>query len=114
MPRREISPSPLRRSNGTVVEVGLPSTLTIDLVQGAELRHYELFLSLSSLSLSVAVGFWTGFITDAVRPVSLLWSAVAFSGLAVYCGIIAFIQRSKIFNGRIKAVAGLNQFKPKT
>lgn len=94
----------------TTVEVGFPSRLKIDLVQGAELRHYELFLTLGSLAMSTAVGFWTGYITTSPAEPSFLWSALAFTGLAVFSGVIAFRFRLKIFNGRVRAVTTLDKF----
>lgn len=95
--------------NETKVEVSLPSCIQIELVQGNELRHYEIFSLVASLALSTAVGFWTAYAT--VRNGSLLFSALAFSGLATVSIGIAFCYCSKLYNGRIKKVALLDIFK---
>lgn len=95
--------------NETLVEVHMPSCVQIELVQGNELRHYEIFFSMSSLTLSIAVGLWTGYITTA-KSSPLFWSALSFSLLAIVTGVIAFYYRSKLYNGKIKKVATLNSF----
>lgn len=71
----------------TNVEVSFPSCIKIELVQGNELRHYEIFFSLASLSLSTAVGFWIAYI--GTPNFAFFWSATAFSGLALIAGITA-------------------------
>jgi len=93
----------------TRVEVNFPSCIQIELVQGNELRHYEMFFSVASLSLSTAVGFWTAHATAPNS--SLLFSALAFSGLAFIAGAVAFYYRSKLYTGKIKKVASLDIFK---
>lgn len=94
----------------TKVEVNLPSCIQIELVQGNELRNYEIFFSLSSLSLSTAVGFWTGYATSDPRGRSLFWSAMAFTILAILSGFVAFYYRKKMYSGTVKKVATLDKF----
>lgn len=95
----------------TNVEVSLPSCIKIELVQGNELRHYEIFFSLASLSLSTAVGFWIAHINTPHS--AFFWTATAFSGLALASGITALYFRSKLYSEKIIKVAPLNIFKDK-
>lgn len=94
----------------TRVEIALPSCIQIELVQGNELRQYEIFFSLSSLALSVAVGFWTGYITDNQMGSPIFWSALSFSFLALTSGVIAFYFRRRMYNGTIKKVSTMDSF----
>src|SRR3989344_5104420 len=88
------------------VEVNLPSSVRVNLVQGNELRQYEIFFLVASLSLSTAVSFWTSY---AVQPNStLLFSAFAFSGLFVLSVILALHYRSKLYNGSVTKTASLD------
>ena len=110
---KKIHPAELKRKNvrDMQVEVRLPSEMHIELVQGNELRHYEVFFSLASISASVAVGFWIGYVTDNAQNPSLLWSALAFSGLAILSGITAFSYRRKVYNGSVTKIASFKDFK---
>src|SRR3989344_1694623 len=93
----------------TRVEVHLPSCIQIDLVQGNELRHYEIFFLVATLTLSTGVSFWTSY-TNTPNS-ALLFSALAFSGFSILSGSIAIFYRSKLHNGKIKKVAMLDIFK---
>lgn len=93
----------------TKVEVNLPACIQIDLVQGNELRHYEIFFLVATLTVSTAVSFWTSYTLTPNNPV--LFSAIAFSGLAILAIIIALYYRSKVYSGKIKKVASLDIFK---
>lgn len=94
----------------TSVEITLPATIHIELVQGNELRHYEIFFSLASAALSTAVGFWTAYITTGTDSNVLFWSAWAFTGLIVLSGGFALYYRRKMNGGKIKKVASLDKF----
>ena len=96
-------------SEDTIVEVNFPSRIQIELVQGNELRHYEIFFLVTTLVLSTAVSFWT---TYAITPnIAILFSAWAFSGLASLSGLLTFYYRTKLYNGKITKSALLNTFK---
>ena len=99
-----------RKNRNTKVEVRLPSNIKIELVQGNEFRHYEIFISLGSLALSTAVGFWTAYISGSPGSEQNLWSAVAFTILAVVSVFVAFHYRSKIHNGTVTKEMYLNKF----
>lgn len=93
----------------TKVEINFPSRISIELVQGNELRHYEIFFLITTLTLSTAVSFWT---TYAITPNgTILFSAWAFSGFAFLSGIVTFYYRSKLYNGKITKSASLDAFK---
>lgn len=97
------------KPENTKVEVNFPSRISIELVQGNELRHYEIFFLVTTLTLSTAVSFWT---TYAITPNgTLLFSAFAFSGLTILSGIMTFYYRSKLYNGKITKSASLDTFK---
>ncbi len=95
----------------TKVEVSLPLKIQIELVQGNELRHYEMFFSLGSVALSTTVGFWTSYITSGADNNALLWSAYAFTVLVLFSGGFAFNCRRKMYNGKVKKIATLDSFK---
>lgn len=94
----------------TKVEVNLPSRIQIDLVQGNELRHYEIFFSFGTFALSTAVGFWTSYIGSSVKSKPSFWSAIAFTALALISGRVAFYYRSKMRNGKVIKTASLDDF----
>jgi len=97
-------------TENTKVEVSLPSRIQIELVQGNELRHYEIFSFASSLLLSTAVGFWTGYLTLQNNSKSLLASASAFSILFFVSAILACYYRQRLYNGKVTKVANLDSF----
>ncbi len=97
----------------TTVEVSLPSCVQIELVQGNELRHYEIFSLASSLLLSTAVGFWTGYLTTDANSKALFASALAFSVFAILAGVFAWHFRRKLYNGKVTKVATLDDFQSK-
>lgn len=97
------------KTENTKVEVNFPSRISIELVQGNELRHYEIFFLVTTLTLSTAVSFWT---TYAITPNSaVFFSAWAFSGLTVLSGLLTFYYRSKLYNGKITKSTSLDKFK---
>ncbi len=60
------------------VEIAFPECVRIELVQSNDLRHYEIFLWLVSLSASVASGFWVSFATISFNKVLLSVSGAFF------------------------------------
>ena len=97
------------KSDSTKVEINFPSRISIELVQGNELRHYEIFFLLTTLSLSTAVSFWT---TYAITPNNaILFSAWAFTGLTILSGFLTFYYRAKLYNGKITKSTSLDNFK---
>ncbi|MBI4121906.1 MAG: hypothetical protein HY461_01095 [Parcubacteria group bacterium] len=98
-------------SKSTMVEVNFPSQISIELVQGNELRQYEIFFLATSVTFATAISFWT---TYAITPNSaILFSALAFSGLAILSGWLTLYYRSKLYNGKITKTAALDAFKAK-
>ena len=110
MPKTPDSKEKQNAPQATTVEVALPSIIQIELVQGNELRHYEIFFSLATVALSTAVGFWTGYVTAGTVSKALFWSVAAFTGLTLFSGCFAFYYRQKMNNGKVKKVASLDKF----
>ncbi|TSC78208.1 MAG: hypothetical protein G01um101429_896 [Parcubacteria group bacterium Gr01-1014_29] len=97
------------KTENTKVEVNFPARIQIELVQGNELRHYEIFFLVTTLTISTAVSFWT---TYAITPNgTILFSAWAFSGLAFLSGLLTFYYRSKLYSGKITKSTSLDTFK---
>jgi FtsH-binding integral membrane protein len=94
------------------VEISFPECVHIELVQSNDLRHYEIFLWLVSLSASVASGFWVSFSTNSSSNV-LLAVSVAFTLFALVFGAIAYYYRSKIKDTKLKKVLLLDNFNNK-
>lgn len=92
----------------TSVVVSLPATIQIELVQGNELKHYEIFFLITSLTFSTAVSFWTSYATQPSTVV--LFSALAFCALSLITGGIALYYRSKVYDKKIERVASLEGF----
>lgn len=108
MAKTEKNSTELKTEN-TKVEVNFPSRIQIELVQGNELRHYEVFFLVTTLTFSTAVSFWT---TYAITPNrTILFSAFAFSGFALLSGFLTFYYRSKLYNGKITKSTSLDAFK---
>lgn len=97
------------RNKDTSVVVNLPESIEIELVQGNELRHYEIFFLIASLTFSTAVSFWTSYATQPTTV--LLFSALAFCVLSVITGGSALYYRSKVYDKKIKRVASLGGFR---
>ncbi|MEK7629641.1 MAG: hypothetical protein AAB394_03975 [Patescibacteria group bacterium] len=97
-----------KREN-TMVEINFPSHISIELVQGNELRHYEIFFLITSLTLSTAVSFWTTYIITPNR--AILFTACAFSIFTLLSTILTLYYRSKLYNGKITKSASLDTFK---
>lgn len=86
----------------TVVEVSMPATVEIELVQGNDLRQYEIFSWSASLLISIAVGFWTGYFTVQDKVNSLLASSIAFSALGLGAFGMSLYYRSRIYGRKLK------------
>ena len=96
-------------AESTKVEVNFPSRIQIELVQGNELRHYEIFFLVATLTLSTSISFWT---TYAITPNGIiLFSGLAFSGLTALSALLTFYYRSKLYSGKITKITSLNNFK---
>jgi hypothetical protein len=94
------------------VEVAFPECVHIDLVQSNDLKHYEIFLWLVSLSASIASGFWVSFATIPFNKV-LLSASLSFSVFTVVFGAVAYYYRSKISDTKLKKVLLLDNFNNK-
>jgi len=86
----------------TVVEVNMPATVQIELVQGNELTQYEIFSWATSILISIASGFWTGYFTLEIKSSPLLASAVVFSLLGIGSFCMSLYYRSKIHGRKVK------------
>lgn len=91
------------------VEVSFPECVHIELVQSNDLKHYEIFLWLVSLSLSVASGFWVSFATTTFSKI-LFAVSLAFSLFFIIFCVIAYYYRSKIKDTKLKKVLLLDNF----
>lgn len=91
------------------IEIAFPECVHIELVQANDLKHYEIFLWLVSLSTSTASGFWVSFATTAFNKV-LLGSSLAFSALSLVFSWVAYYYRSKISETKLKKVMLLENF----
>ncbi len=100
----------LSEVNETMVEVHMPSCIEIELVQGNELRHYEMFQWLVALLAPLAVGFWTAYFTTLSKPPELWWSALVFSLLSALFIGLAWNYRRKVFHGSTIKKMALKEF----
>lgn len=91
------------------VEVAFPECVHIELVQANDLKHYEIFLWLFSLALSVAAGFWVAFVTTPFNKV-LLSTSLAFTAVALGFAWAAYYYRSRIGETKLKKVVLLENF----
>lgn len=91
------------------VEVTFPQCVKIELVQSNDLKHYEIFLWLLSLSASVASGFWVSFSTLPTSKV-LLAVSLAFSLFVLVFGGIAYYYRSKIKDTKLTKTLLVDNF----
>lgn len=91
------------------VEVTFPQCVKIELVQSNDLKHYEIFLWLVSLSASVASGFWVSFATLPTNKV-LFAVSLAFSLFALVFGITAYYYRSKIKDTKLTKTLLVDNF----
>ncbi len=100
-------------SESMKVEVSFPECVHIELVQANDLKHYEIFLWLVSLSASTASGFWVSFST--ITPISkvLLGTSLAFSLLTLIFGWVAYYYRTKISATKLKKILLLENFNNK-
>lgn len=99
-------------SESMKVEVAFPECVHIELVQSNDLKQYEIFLWLISLSLSVASGFWVSFATSTFNKI-LLAVSLAFSLFAFVFAGFAYYYRSKIRDTKSKKTLLLENFNNK-
>jgi ABC-type methionine transport system permease subunit len=95
------------------VEVSFPECVHIELVQANDLRHYEIFLWLVSLSASTAAGFWVSFATMVPMSKVLFGTSLAFSIMTLVFAGVAYYYRSKIRDTKLKKVLLLENFSNK-
>lgn len=100
-------------SESMKVEVSFPECVHIELVQANDLKHYEIFLWLVSLSASTASGFWVSFATLVPMNKALLGTSFAFSVMTLVFGGVAYYYRSKISATKLKKVLLLENFNNK-
>lgn len=99
----------LENSKETKVIVKFPNKLELSLVQANELKHYELFQWLVALFLPIASGFWTSYSTSPNK--ALLWSAWAFTVVALLFIGLALNYRRKVFYGSVEKTIELKDLK---
>ena len=98
------------KKTDTEVIIGLPQTITLELVPANELRSYEKYQWLTSPLSSIAVGFWTAFFTVEINTGPLLFSALTFTATSLLFIVLSYQQRKKIFNGKIERKKYLSTF----
>lgn len=84
--------------------------MEIVLVQGNDLKSYEIFSSLAALGLATAVGMWTNYFSVSPASPPLFWSAICFSVLTAVLSVFAYQSHSKIFCKQIKVRASVKDF----
>ncbi len=99
-------------SGAMKVEVAFPECVHIELVQANDLKHYEIFLWLVSLSASIASGFWVSFATISFNKI-LLSTSVAFSLFTLIFAVVAYYYRLKISDTKLKKILLLDNFNNK-
>lgn len=99
-------------SESMKVEVAFPECVHIELVQANDLKHYEIFLWLVSLSASTASGFWVSFASIPFSK-ALFGTSIAFSVLTLVFGATAYYYRTKISDTKLKKVLLLENFNNK-
>lgn len=100
-------------SESMKVEVSFPECVHIELVQANDLKHYEIFLWLVSLSASIASGFWVSFATITPMSQVLLVTSITFTAMTVVFSIVAYYYRTKISAVKLKKVLLLENFNNK-
>ncbi len=94
----------------TEVEVKIPARISIELVQGNELRHYEIFFSLFSISASTATGFLTA-LASSPENGALRASSIALTIFAlIFLGAVVYYN-FKLRGKSIKRTTFLDSFK---
>ncbi len=94
------------------VEVAFPECVHIELVQANDLKHYEIFLWLVTLSASTASAFWVSFASVSFNK-ALFGSSIAFSLLALVFSGVAYYYRTKISDTKLKKILLLENFNNK-
>ncbi len=101
--------SQLHDDSKPLVEIHMPSHINIELVQGNELRHYEIFTFLFSVMASIATGFWTARFLSVPNG-SITSSAIVFTLISLLFLLTALYYRSKVYNGSVKRSASFKDF----
>jgi len=95
------------------VEVSFPECVHIELVQANDLKHYEIFLWIVSISASTASGFWVSFATVSPMSKVLFGTSFAFSLMTLIFGGVAYYYRTRITTIKLKNVLLLENFNNK-
>ena len=80
-----------------MVCIKYPDKVSIEFVQANELRHYELFQWLTSISVSIAIGFWVAYFTLNANDKPLLFSSIVFNIFALIFLCMSLRYRKKFF-----------------
>ena len=101
----------INKNLDTKVVVTFPDSISINMVQSNELKHYELFLWLVTILAPVAASFLTAYLTGDINNYGLLFSTIAFTGISALFVLLAIRYRKKVFHGSIKKEMLLRDFK---
>jgi hypothetical protein len=82
------------------IEVEFPECVRIELVQGNDLRNYEIFTWLSSFFSTAAAGFWVAFASVPFNKV-LFGVSIIFTLFTLLFGCVAFYYRGKMKGNKI-------------
>jgi len=91
------------------IEVSFPECVHVELVQANDLKHYEIFLWLSSLFSSATAGFWVSFATLPRNKV-LFGTSIVFTVFTFAFGFAAYYFRKKIHDTKLKKILLLEKF----
>lgn len=91
------------------IEVAFPECVHVELVQSNDLKHYEIFIWLSSLFASATSGFWVSFATTPFSKV-LFATSMTFSLFTIGFGWTSYFYRTKITETKLKKVLLLENF----
>lgn len=97
----------------TSVNVMLPSELHIELVQANEIRNYEIFQVLTTITATLGAGFVTSyFLTESSAGRNGLgFSAITFGVMAIVFILLAWKYRKRAFSQTIKKSISLVEFR---
>lgn len=97
----------------TSVNITLPSELHIELVQANEIRNYEIFQWLTTITTTVAAAFGTSyFLVEKITEKNvLLWSTALFIIMSIIFIYLAYIYRKRAFSKTIKRSINLAEFR---
>jgi hypothetical protein len=82
------------------IEVGYPECVHIELVQGNDLRNYEVFAGLSSIFSTAAAGFWVAYMTVDNGSI-LFWVSLVFTLMTLSLMAATYHYRAKMHGTKI-------------